>query len=173
MLDTILRQVEALIAQWQLALGDSVQVLLGGSLVSGLLILDDETKVIDVDVRFLTDDPTNEELRRKIETVTGLAYRKTIPVNDWPEGESLGVMIEGQLNVSTIPYPLDVEGCVRNHRYVGWHQYYQQVLTPEELAECRRQKVELRHDKQAYKAAKAEVRKEVERRCVARGIVTR
>ena len=89
----MLSVIETLVAEWQKALGESVQVVLGGSLVSGLFILDEATKCIDVDVRFLTDTPGSEELREQIEAVTGLKYRKTITVNDWPTGTSVGVMI--------------------------------------------------------------------------------
>jgi len=172
-IEAILLLVERLMAKWQEVIGESVEVVLGGSLVSGLLLLDEETKVIDVDVRFLTDDPTNEELRRKVEEVTSLQYRKTIQVGDWPNGESTGIMVEGFLQLPECPLPLEVEGCIRSKKYVGWHRFYKTVLTEQELEECRQRKQELRHDKKAYKAFKAEVRKEVERRCLERGIVTK
>ncbi len=82
-------------AQWQIALGPSVEVVLGWSLVSGLLILDEETRVIDVDARFLVENPQDPALCRAVEAATGLRYRKTITVGDWPEGQSVGVMVEG------------------------------------------------------------------------------
>lgn len=167
----ILRIVEDLAAQWQQALGSEVEVVLGGSLVSGLFILNEETEVIDGDFRFLTDNPTDENLRARIEALTGLKYRKTITVGDWPQGESQGVMVEGILEIPGLPLPLEVEGCIRNRAYVGWHRFYQDVLTEEELAAIRQKKIELRGDKKAYKAYKSSIREEVVRRVIARGLL--
>jgi hypothetical protein len=171
-MDHILRVVETLIAQWQDVLGTEVEVVLGGSLISGLFILEG-ADVIDVDVRFLTNDPMNESLRSRIETVTGLAFRKVISVNDWPCGASQGVMIEGKLNHPELPLVLDVEGCLRNRAYVGWARFYQLVLTQDELMEIRSEKLRLRGDKSAYKALKSRWRDEVERRALAAGLVSR
>lgn len=170
-MNKFLNEVEALVAEWQKALGENVRVVLGGSLVSGLFILDEETKCIDVDVRFLTDAPESEELRQRVEAVTGLKYRKTITVNDWPTGTSTGVMVEGMLTHPELSLPLDVEGCIRNPKYVGWARFYQSVLSPDELSTFRRKKVELRHNKAEYKKLKEQVRAEVARRCVERGLV--
>jgi len=167
----MLSVIETLVAEWQKTLGENVKVVLGGSLVSGLFILDEETKVIDVDVRFLTDDPESEELREQIEAVTGLKYRRTITVNDWPTGTSVGVMVEGMLTVPELALPLDVEGCIRNPKYVGWARFYQTVLTSDELSAFRRKKAELRHNKAEYKKLKEEIRAEVVRRCVELGLV--
>ncbi len=171
MLARILEIVEALVAKWQAALGDDVQVILGGSLVSGLFILDSETTAIDVDVRFLVENPEDEEIRQRIESVTGLKYRKTIPVADWPEGSSVGVMIEGFIKIPELDLPLEVEGCIRNTHYVGWARFYQQVLTLDELAEIRRRKIKLRHDKRAYKVFKQEVLAIVQRRVLDRRLL--
>lgn len=167
----ILLAVQQLVAQWQDALGSAIQVVLGGSLVSGLFILDAETKVVDVDVRFLVDNPEDEENRQRIEQVTGLKYRKTIAVNDWPSGQSLGVMVEGMIEIPGCELPLEVEGCIRNPRYVGWARFYTTVLTDKELAEVRHRKLELRSDKKAYKAYKESVRAEVARRVMALGLL--
>lgn len=169
-MDQILRVVEGLMAQWQDALGTEVEVVLGGSLISGLFILEG-ADCIDVDVRFLTENPMSESLRSRIETVTGLAFRKVIPVGDWPNGESQGVMIEGKLNHPELALPLDVEGCLRNRAYVGWARFYRLVLTENELAEVRRRKLALRTDKKAYKTFKSKIRSEVERRAIAAGLV--
>jgi hypothetical protein len=168
----MLEKIEHLIAEWQEALGNQVQVLLGGSLVSGLFVTEG-AEVIDVDVRFLVDDPQDEQIRQQIEAVTGLVYRKTIPVADWPSGESLGVMVEGKLTHPELPLPLDVEGCIRNKAYIGWAKFYRLVLTETELADLLRRKAELRSDKKAYKAFKSEIRDEVERRAIAAGLVSR
>lgn len=168
--EDIRARVDGLIAEWQEKLPE-VEIALGGSLVSGLFVLDDETEVVDVDVRFLTDAPLTEDLRQKIESATGLAYRKTITVSDWPTGESEGVMIEGKLALPGFPLPLDVEGCLRNARYVGWGKFYREVLSPEELADFFARKKALRHDKAAYKALKQEALALVKRRCVERGLV--
>lgn len=169
----ILAVVEKLVAMWQQKLGDTIKVILGGSLVSGLFIFDKETELIDVDVRFLADNPEDLELRQKIEFITGLKYRKTITVNDWPTGQSVGIMVEGQMSLPELPLPLDIEGCIRNPKYVGWARFYRDVLTKQELEAFRQKKIALRHDKTAYKQMKAEVRAEVERRCLERGIVSK
>ncbi|HRH32817.1 MAG TPA: helicase-related protein [bacterium] len=168
---SILKKIQALIADWQERLGDGVKIILGGSLVSDLFILDHETKVIDVDVRFLVNNPEDEKLRVKIESVTGLKYRKTISVADWPTGSSAAVMVEGVLTIPGVGLPLDIEGCIRNPKYVGWAQYYRQVLTPEELESFRQQKSMLRHNKAEYKNLKSKIRQMVEDRCLATGII--
>ena len=168
---SILKKIQALIAGWQEKLGTEVKIILGGSLVSDLFIIDHETKVIDVDVRFLVNNPEDKNLREKIESVTGLKYRKTISVADWPTGSSGAVMVEGVLTIPGVGLPLDIEGCIRNPKYVGWGQYYRQVLTPEELGNFRQQKIMLRHNKVEYKILKSKIRQMVEDRCLAQGIV--
>ena len=55
----------------------------------------------------------------KIESITGLKYRKDINVSDWPNGESKGIQIEGQIKYPGIELPLDIEGCLRNDKYIG------------------------------------------------------
>jgi hypothetical protein len=166
----ILGAVEALITTWQAELGSDVTVILGGSLVSDTFVAEG-AKVIDVDVRFLVDDPELPGLVKKIEAVTGLAYRKTIQVGDWPEGSSTGHMIEGFLDIPGLDLKAEVEGCLRSRKYVGWHRYYQAVFSAAELAEFRADKLRLRGDKQAYKARKNAMRSECERRAVALGLV--
>jgi len=170
-MEKILAVVTALIAQWQVALGGEVEVVLGGSLVSGLFILEG-AEAIDVDVRFLTDDPTNEALRHRIESVTALSFRKQIAVNDWPSGaQSPGVMVEGKLTHPELALPLDVEGCIRNRAYVGWARFYRTVFSPTELEAMLAEKLSLRADKKAYKAFKSGVIAEAQRRCLERGLV--
>ena len=166
----IKERVDSLVADWQAKLPE-VNVVLGGSLISGLFILDDQTKLVDVDVRFLTDEPASDDLIKKIESVTGLNYRKTITVADWPGGESKGVMIEGQIKLPDVSLPLDVEGCLRNTKYVGWAKFFQEVLTQDELTDFLERKKQLRGDKKAYKALKEEMRRLVVGRCVERGLV--
>jgi len=170
--EAIRREVEHLLAGWQAQLGADIGVLLGGSLVSDLLILDEETDAIDVDVRFLIDDPTDEAIVQKVQDVTGLRYRKTIPVTDWPQGESIGTMVEGELLLSPLSVPLEIEGCIRNKRYVGWHRFYQTVLSQQELEAIRERKANLRHDKVAYKNFKGQVLETVKERCLQQGLVT-
>jgi hypothetical protein len=171
-LEKIFQAVTAMIAQWQDTLGPEVEVVLGGSLISGLFVLEG-ADVVDVDVRFLVSEPADETIRRRVEMVTGLAFRKVISVADWPAGSSVGVMVEGRLEHPELPLPLDVEGCIRNRAYVGWARFYQLVLTPDELAEIRDGKLRLRADKKAYKAFKSAWRDEVERRALAAGLVSR
>lgn len=167
----MLGAVEALVATWQAKLGSDVQIVLGGSLVSDTFVIEG-AKVVDVDVRFLVVDSEASGLVERIEAVTGLKYRKTIQVGDWPSGTSVGHMIEGFLQVHGIDLPCEVEGCLRNRKYVGWHQFYQQVFSAEELADFRAQKLSLRGDKKAYKALKSAMREECVRRAVEKGIVS-
>lgn len=169
-LEEIKSKVEGLINSWQEKLPE-VEIVLGGSLASGLFVLDDETKFIDVDVRFLTDHDMNDSLVQKIEAVTGLKYRKMITVSDWPEGQSQGMMIEGHIELPDFEKPLDVEGCLRNKKYVGWGKFYKEVLTKEELAEFLEKKKLLRGDKDAYKKLKQEALQLVMSRCIERGLV--
>ena len=166
----ILRAVETLIATWQAELGDEVNVILGGSLVSDTFVAEG-AKVIDVDIRFLVVDPNTQGLVKKIETATGLTYRKTIQVGDWPQGSSIGHLIEGFLDLAGLDLTAEVEGCLRNRRYVGWHRYYKAVFSTMELAEFRADKLRLRGDKSAYKVRKDIMRSECERRATALGIV--
>jgi hypothetical protein len=175
-IEAITKRVHELINDWQEALPE-IKIVLGGSLVSGLFILDGETESVDVDLRFLvhhapdTEAVVTQDLIKKIEEVTGLKYRKTIKVADWPDGESNGIQIEGEVTVDGVDLPLDVEGCLRNDKYVGWAQYYKEVLSPEELAHFKTEKIRLRHDKVAYKALKQEVIAEVKKRCLEKGLV--
>jgi len=161
-----------LLARWQKNLGDEVEVVLGGSLASDLFIFDEGTKVVDVDIRFLVDDPEDESVRKKIEAVTGLVYRKTITVEDWPSNSpSIGIMVEGKIEMANIPLPLDIEGCIRNRKYVGWARFYRTVLSLEEIEDFIERKKLLRENKAEYKKMKAEIRELVERRCVERGLI--
>ena len=166
-----LKIAEKLVGDWREQLGSDVEVVLGGSLLSGLFVASEDTKVIDMDVRFLTDTPDDVQLREKITQVTGLTYRKTITVVDWPEGTSSAHMLEDVREVDGLSLPLEIEGCLRNRNYVGWAKYWPQVLSEEELDDVRRKKQELRHDKQAYKAYKDGILAEVKKRVVERGLL--
>lgn len=167
-----IKKVNELMARWQRDLGDEVEVVLGGSLASDLFVFDEEAKVVDVDVRFLVDNPEDKGICKKIEAVTGLAYRKTIAVEDWPSNSpSPGIMVEGKIEMEGIPLPLDIEGCIRNRKYVGWARFYRQVLSPEEIRDFIKKKKMLRGNKAEYKKMKSEIRAEVERRCIEKGFV--
>jgi hypothetical protein len=176
--EAITKHVQELINEWQTALPE-VKIVLGGSLISGLFILDEETDAVDVDLRFLvpetpsTETASTQGLISKIESVTGLKYRKTISVADWPEGTSDGIQIEGTLTIKNVDLPLDVEGCLRNDKYVGWARFYKDVLTSEELEQFKMEKIRLRHNKTEYKALKQQVVEEVKRRCLQKGLVTK
>ena len=177
-LEEITNKVTTLVRQWQTAL-PGVEIVLGGSLVSGLFILDDKTEAVDVDLRFLVKDspiPDTEaikELIRKIEEITGLKYRKSITVSDWPSGSSEGIQIEGELRIEGVDLPLDVGGCLRNSNYVGWAKFYKQVLTQEELDFFKSEKIRLRDNKIEYKALKQKMIEEVQKRCLEKGLVTK
>lgn len=164
----VLAFVENLIRTWQRKLPD-MQIVLGGSLASGVFVPQGAVS-IDADIRFLTDTPDMNAVRR-VERVTGLTYRKTIQAGDWPSGTSVSHLVEGFIDVPGIELPLELECQVRNMKYVGWARLYPKVLTSAELAEIRAGKIALRGDKAAYKAFKAKWRDEVEKRAMKRGIV--
>ena len=166
-----LSAVETLVSQWQAALGSSVKVALGGSLTSGLFVFDEQTEVIDVDIRFLVENPQDERVRQAIEDATGLRYRKKIAVRNWPAGQSVGVMVEGIIEIPGLALPLEIEGCIRNPRYVGWAKFYPVVLSQDELAAIRLRKAQLRSDKKAYKAFKQDVLADVQRRVTKQGLL--
>lgn len=168
---TILAAIETLIAQWGDELGSDFQLVLGGSLVSDTFVSEGATEV-DVDLRFLVNDPAEPGLVEKVETVTGLHLKKTIEAADWPGGKSAAFMIEGKMELPEIPLPLDIEGCLRNRRYVGWHRYYRAVFSAEELAEFRADKIRLRDEKLEYKARKSQMRDECQRRAIEMGLVS-
>jgi hypothetical protein len=168
----ILSAIKTLIALWSEQLGPKFQLILGGSLVSDTFV-SDGAKTIDVDLRFLVDNPDEPGLIDQVEAVTGLRYKKTNDaVADWPSGKSAAHMIEGFLEVEGIPLPLEIEGCLRNKRYVGWHRYYKEVFSEEELAEFRADKIRLRSDKSAYKKRKSQMRDECQRRAIEMGLVS-
>lgn len=177
-LEAITNKVNTMVRQWQTALPD-VEIVLGGSLVSGLFILDEKTEAVDVDLRFLSkkdispESDEAKELIKKIEAITGLKYRKTIKVSDWPHGTSEGIQIEGAIQLEGVDLPLDVEGCLRNDRYVGWAKFYKQVLSQEELDFFRTEKIRLRDNKIEYKALKQRMIEEVQKRCLEKGLVTK
>ncbi len=138
---------EKMVAGWQAQLGTDITVILGGSLVSGLFIWDEDTKLIDVDVRFLVDDDQvlNGQMRERIETCTGLKFRKQLRIGnpaDPDDPVSDGVLVEGQFHVAGLDIPLEVEGCIRNRDYQSWAHLYCEVFTQEELAEIRSTKRE-------------------------------
>jgi CRISPR-associated protein Csx3 len=175
-IEAILNKVNVLIEEWQKLLPE-VDIVLGGSLVSGLLVLNENTKIIDVDLRFLTKGGVSDEelqkLTEKIESVTGLKYKKTIEVADWPGGVSEGILVEGKVEIQGIDLPLDIEGCLRNEKYIGWAKYYKQVLSEQELEQFKKEKIRLGDDKVAYKALKQRMVAEVQKRCLEKGLVSR
>lgn len=163
---TGLRIANDLAAQWQKALGDKVKVVMGGSLISGTFVQTGNDP-IDMDVRFLSDDP--EAAIPDIERVTGLKFRKTIAASDFPVGTSTAYMIEGFLNVDG--KTIEVEGSARNKAYVGWANYYKQVFSEQELADFRKDKLALKGDKKAYKARKNAMLQEAQTRAILRGLI--
>lgn len=155
-----------LAAKWQAELGPDVQVVLGGSLVSQTFVRTGD-EPYDMDIRFLAADPAAVVAR--VEKVTGLSLRKSIPVNDFPVGTSTGHMVEGVIEFDGIP--LEVEGCVRSPAYAGWAGYYSRVFTTNELADFRVDKRALKGDKKAYKARKNAMLLDAQSRVIARGLI--
>lgn len=168
-MDRIMEAVNRLLEAYQKALR-SVQVVLGGSLVSKTFV-PAGAKVVDVDVMFLVDDPDQPGLVGMIERGTGLRYRKSIQANNWPEGTSAAHLIEGMVAAPGVELPLEVEGCLRNRRYVIWHDHYRRVFSEAELAAYCADKARLRGEKRAYDLCKEAMLAEAKRRIVAAGLV--
>jgi hypothetical protein len=144
-----------------------VDVVLGGSFRSGLAIQPLPGKPWDADIRFLYDGD-RKAIIPAIERATGLKYRKSIKIGGGADPISDGHLIEGVLTRNGMR--IEVEGALRNTEYVGWQKFYPQVLTPAELAQARRDKLRLRHDKTAYKAFKTALIHKVQRRVKARSL---
>ncbi|MBI5255282.1 MAG: hypothetical protein HY855_02195 [Burkholderiales bacterium] len=164
--DRYLASAKRMAAKWQAELGGDVQVVLGGSLVSGLFV-QAGNEPIDLDVRFLSKSP--ESIIKRVEAATGLQLRKEIKVNDFPVGTSTGFMVEGVIEVDGMQ--MEVEGCVRSPSYVGWANYYRSVLTHDELEQFKADKLRLKGEKKAYKALKSGMLEKVQARAIARGVV--
>ena len=161
-----LRIANELSAKWQKELGDKVKVVMGGSLISGTFVQTGDDP-IDMDVRFLSDDP--ESAIKDVERVTGLKFRKMINAANFPVGSSTAYMIEGFINVEG--RKIEVEGSLRNKSYVGWANYYKKVFSEKELEDFKRDKLALKGDKKAYKARKNEMMYEAQARAIAQGLV--
>jgi hypothetical protein len=93
--DHMLNTANGVARNWQSKLGTNVRVVMGGSLVSRTLARTDRSKPVDMDVRFLTDNPERDY--PKIEAATGLKLRKVIDVDEYPSGKSKGYLVEGPL----------------------------------------------------------------------------
>ena len=169
-----------LAAEWQAKLPASVKVIMGGSLVSRSYVQAGDEPV-DMDVRFLTENPERDY--PLIEQATGLKLRKTIQADNYaapgePRSQATAYMVEGPTEYNGIAF--DVEASVRNPAYVGWGNFYPKVMTNEEMARFRGGKERLKKvmqesgdkaDKAAYKAFKGAVLEEVRQRAEAQGLV--
>jgi hypothetical protein len=152
-------------SEWQEKLGPDIKVVMGGSLVSRTYVRSRGDEPIDMDIRFLTDNPERDY--PKVEAVTGLKLKKSRPMDNYPSGSAIGYLVEGPLTRDGITF--DVEAAVRTPAYVGWARFYPAVMTPDELAAFRADKARLKGDKEAYKALKASTLKEVVKRVEDRG----
>jgi hypothetical protein len=171
-----LAAAESIVARWRDELGPDIQVVLGGSLCSGLFIWDQSTNAIDVDVKFLVDERLVlvGDTHERIERVTGLTLRKQITVRNEPdESPSVGLLFEGRFDVPGIAIPLEVEGCLRNQRYVSSARLYPLVFSQTEMHEIRRTKAQLKGSGNmlAYKKYKSWIRQEADARIAAQGYV--
>jgi hypothetical protein len=167
--DHLLTTANGVARDWQKKLGTDVRVVMGGSLVSRTLARTD-TKPVDMDVRFLTDNPEHDY--PKIEAATGLKLRKVIDVDEYPSGKSKGYLVEGPLTTNGVTF--DVEGMVRTPSgHLGITKYYPKVMTPDELAAFRADKARLSSgegaNKADYKALKKRFLNEALRRVAALG----
>jgi hypothetical protein len=166
----ILPRIRMMMAEWQAKLGDVVKLDLDGSILSDTFIFEG-AKVIDIDLRFLADLPQAPGLREQIEAATGLRFRKSITVNDWPEGTSTAHLLEGQLTIPESTIPIEVEGCLRNRRAINWHAIYLHVFTPQELNRYKNRKLSFRGDVERSKDLKIAMRLEARDRATARGLI--
>lgn len=155
----IIEIITPIIDEWQRKLGTLVDIVLGGSLVSKTLVLDG-SRTIDVDIRFLADDPDAPGLIETIEYVTGLTYRKSIKLKEGNKSH----MLEAILYVEGLPLPLEIEGQLRDKRYIGWHKFYQQVFSSAQLDEFKERKKRSKDKVDEYKTLKNDMRTECERR---------
>ncbi len=142
---------------------NEIEVELGGSLVSGLFVLEG-AKNYDADIKFIVKNPEDSEILRKIQSVTGLEYRKTIHIKELPPEKNLAVMVEKTIVIPEVSLPIDIEGCVRQGPYINSHKLYRKFFSSDELELIKKRKGELRKDKEAYKKYKYEVRDELMRR---------
>ncbi len=168
-------KIEVVLHEWQQQLPE-VKIILDGSLVSGLHIIDQDTKVIDADVRILSDMPITDELQKKITSITGLIYRKTHDIDIWPDGEKLGkgIMLAEAMKILGINLPVEVCAMLRSSaQYINWGQYYRQVLTENEIFSYTKQKRLLQSgsDEKEYKKFKKKYLDLVRKRCAERGLV--
>jgi len=177
-----LAAARSMVKEWQARLGPDVQVVLSGSLVSGLFVWDEGTDVIDVDVKFLVPEQKvlDRQMWKRIEEATGLVFRKLRTMTNEPdETPGPGVLFEKRFCVEGIDTPLEVEGALRNTKYCSCAHLYPQVFTKAELATIVTSKAKLKAearltgDKTAYKDYKSTVRQEADRRIAARGLLPR
>lgn len=160
------KRAHDLVDEWQAKLASlGVKVVMGGSLASGLAL---PGEVHDMDVRFLYDGDRTK-LIAEIEQATGLLFRKSITLAEGRGKPGWDAhLIEGRITREGVTF--DVEGALRNTNYTGWAQHYPEVLSPQELADARRRKLELRDDKKAYRAYKDLLLETVKQRMRARGL---
>ncbi len=151
--------VNTLLDEWRAKLGPDYEVELAGSLRSDTFILEGREK-IDADIRFCVADPGIPEHIARIEAVTGLRYRTSIDVNDWPDGMSRAHLIEGCMSIPGMTLPLKIEGCLRNRRRANWHELYLKYFTRIELERYRRTKFQLRNQPDEYMRLKRGVQTE-------------
>jgi hypothetical protein len=166
----VLPRIRTMMAEWQAKLGDVVKLDLDGSILSDTFIFEG-AKVIDIDLRFLVDSPDAPGLREQIEAATGLRFRKSITVNDWPEGTSTAHLLEGRLSIPEATIPIEVEGCLRNRYAINWHAIYLHVFTPRELHRYKNRKLSFRGDVERSKDLKIAMRLEARDRANARGLI--
>ena len=159
--EALLAAANDLTKEWQQRVGDDIKVVLGGSLVSKTYVQHGK-ELPDLDVRFLTKDPERDWPR--VAEATGLKFRKARMFDDYPNGQSKGVLVEGPVTRNGITF--DVEAAVRSPDYVGWARFYPEVMTPREIEAYRKEKADLKSsgDKDAYKALKLRVLDEVKKR---------
>lgn len=152
------------IAEWKSKFDpNEIEIELGGSLISGLFVYDGANK-FDADVKFIVKNPEDQAILQKIQSVTGLEYKKTLRIKELPPEKNTAVMMEKTVEVPGLSLPLDIEGCVRQGPYVNSHKLYSEYFSSEELSQIKEKKKELRGNKEEYKKYKYEVRDELMKR---------
>jgi cytidyltransferase-like protein len=140
-----------------------IKVELGGSLISGLFVFEGADK-FDADVKFIVSNPEDQTILQKIESVTGLKYKKTLRIKELPPEKNTAVMMENTVTVPGLSLPIDIEGCVRQGPYINSHKFYPLYFSPDELRQIKETKKALRGNKEEYKKFKYEMRDELMRR---------
>ena len=125
----------------------------------------------DADVKFIVKNPQDQKILQKIESVTGLKYRKTLRIRELPPGKNIATLMEKIILIPGVALSVDMEGCVRQGPYINSHKLYARLFSREELEAVKQKKRQLRNNKDAYKEFKYQTRAELIKRAVAAKLI--